>query len=743
MADFKEFLSLQFKEVHGAVVSSVETLLAEQLQRVAQELVSHYGDSKESLKQGDLQIVLPKHLEIVNANADGGTYSMDATQIWRAETWRVEDDDMTHLPEVKKESSQLSVESAISLDFVRSPFDRQISPAKKTLKLHQLWEQEQRISKTNSRRLENHLLRRPSRFGLRSGEEILGTGCLQKLVMRPSSFRCLLWDLFCGLAIIYDTIMVPLFSSFPIDTSLPGLQIIEATSTSIWVLDMLASFLRGFLDTNTGFVEMRLEKIAWHYLGTWFLPDITMLGVDMVSLFLVDQKAAATVTLLRLFRNLRLVRLVKIAGRLSRLKEVFLGWDYGLEWTSVYLATGMTVIKQITVISLLCHFSGCAWYALGTLDLEKTWVQEYTVLNQEDILYLYVTSLHWSLTQFTPASIDVAAVNVPERIFSVVLTLAGLIVFSLFIGSINQALAKLTTLTAQETRQHQLVRRYVTEKRISVELSADILRCIRQRGLGKESSKLVLSDIKILESLPPKLLVQLRQEVGIPILESHGFFKHVNNLKSTDTTLGALCYRALQEVSVVYGEELFTAGIAGEKMYFVRTGQLSYNWDATPHLTDDVEPESRVSEASLWLQWEYRGRFACAAQSSHLFQLDAMTFRKVTTRCEHADLFSLYARLFLKMLEAELEAMDEDASDLFGDDQQVQKMLKLCAVMVRAGAGTDIRAVFIAWKGQVNIKSQIEVVQGRLCCLPVTLSSWVRKHKQHQPNSEAEENDVS
>lgn len=36
--------------------------------------------------------------------AAAGTYSLDATQIWRAETWRVEDDDMTHLPEVKKEA---------------------------------------------------------------------------------------------------------------------------------------------------------------------------------------------------------------------------------------------------------------------------------------------------------------------------------------------------------------------------------------------------------------------------------------------------------------------------------------------------------------------------------------------------------------------------------------------------------------------------------------------------------------
>lgn len=30
-----------------------------------------------------------------------------------------------------------------------------------------------------------------------------------------------------------------------------------------------------------------------------------------------------------------------------------------------------------------------------------------------------------------------------------------------------------------------------------------------------------------------------------------------------------------------------------------RTGQLSYNWDATPHLTEDVEPESRVSHWDL------------------------------------------------------------------------------------------------------------------------------------------------
>ena len=27
-----------------------------------------------------------------------------------------------------------------------------------------------------------------------------------------------------------------------------------------------------------------------------------------------------------------------------------------------------------------------------------------------------------------------------------------------------------------------------------------------------------------------------------------------------------------------------------------RTGQLSYNWDATPHISDDIEPDTRVSD---------------------------------------------------------------------------------------------------------------------------------------------------
>lgn len=32
-----------------------------------------------------------------------------------------------------------------------------------------------------------------------------GTGCLQMMVFRPSSLRCLMWDIVCFIAIVYDT----------------------------------------------------------------------------------------------------------------------------------------------------------------------------------------------------------------------------------------------------------------------------------------------------------------------------------------------------------------------------------------------------------------------------------------------------------------------------------------------------------------------------------------------------------
>ncbi|CAE7694172.1 KCNH6 [Symbiodinium pilosum] len=243
------------------------------------------------------------------------------------------------------------------------------------------------------------------------------------------------------------------------------------------------------------------------------------------------------------------------------LRELFSTLEYELEWTSVYFATfiGYPEPKGTKADVLSTQAQGYRYALGGMTSTEVTWVKEHTLTRAESLtadpslFYLYVTSVHWALTQFTPAAMDVVASNTLERVFSVVICLAGLIAFSFFLGTINQSFAKLRSLTAQETRQTQLVRRYVGDKYVSADLSSEILACIRQRGLGKAMGKVVLSDIKVLQSLPQQLLRRLQEEVGFPVLEKHGMFKYLTYLSLAD--VARTCHTALTEQSAVYGEE--------------------------------------------------------------------------------------------------------------------------------------------------------------------------------------------
>ncbi|CAE7942429.1 unc-103 [Symbiodinium sp. KB8] len=532
--------------------------------------------------------------------------------------------------------------------------------------------------------------------------------------------------------------MIPLLTAFPLRSE-GVVESLELTSCIVWIIDIVATFLRGFINPRTGFVEMRLKQITLNYLTGWFVPDLAMLSSDIMSLFALDLRTVETLTLLRLFRNLRLFRLLKMAGRLSLIKELVLGLNMGLEWTSLYVETILTVLKHVSIIALLCHFTACAWYALGDLSSdEMTWIATYreklNLPEETGWSFFYALSLHWALTQFTPAAMDVVAVNTPERLFSLFATLSGLIMFSFFIGSINQSLARFSTLTAQEVKTSQMVRRYVTEKRVSVELSADILRCIRQRGIGRETSKVVFGDIPALKHLPDKVRSALKQEVGMPILETHGMIRHATLINYGD--VAPLCANALQELSVVYREELFQAGAKGELMYFVRDGKLAYSWDETPHLVEDVLPDMRVSEAVLWLNWEYRGRLGCGSQSAHIFQLDGDGFRKVIARSTHMDLFALYARLFVKMISDCYNCIEEEATDLFGDDEQVSKMLRLSSLLTAGNDSVDIRAVFLAWKGEAAAAQlPLRQVRRTLLCVPRLARALFRFRRQSSPSS--------
>lgn len=614
---------------------------------------------------------------------------------------------------------QMSKKLSPSASSLASPLANDFPP----FELHDLWRLDddscRSRSPSNKKFSDSHkkgikTLQRAS-LEFRSGAEVTSKGGLSCLVMRPSSPQCLLWDVCCFLAIIHDTLMIPLLSTFPINGEDPILHKLELVSSCIWFADVPLTFFRGFLDTHKGIVELRLKQIAIHYARGWMLSDVCLCIIDVVSYMMGDVELAS-LTLLRFFRNLRIFRIMKMASRLAVLKEMMMSIDSRLDSGnsgtsgSIFVETSLVVVKQMGVIALLCHFTGCTWYAIGAQMMNgATWVTAHSELREATLgqdcpwQYMYITAVHWSLTQFTPAAMDVVAVTSIERTFSVVVTLGGLIVFSFFIGTINQALAKLRHATAQELQQNKLVRRYVFENGISVGLATEILTFIKRRGVGKAQSKLVSGDIKILKVLPRALRDNLLEEVSMPVLTSHPLLHYLSLTGYSE--LARLCHKAIKESSVVHGEEIFHPNSAADRFIFLMNGRLKYCSDTTD--MEDVNEGMRIAEATLWLKWEYRGRLHCEDQSAYFLTLDATFFRKCMSRSCLCEIVTMYARLFLQLM-METYGHTEEASDLFGNEPGQLEGLVKTVKGVQDGAakftslglqrGPDLMDCFAAWK---------------------------------------------
>ncbi|CAJ1330576.1 unnamed protein product, partial [Effrenium voratum] len=154
------------------------------------------------------------------------------------------------------------------------------------------------------------------------------------------------------------------------------------------------------------------------YFKTWFFPDLVILLLDVV-LFIVTAMAsdntpqalqtASLVRALRLFRIVRLVRLHKAAAVVDVIQ---------MRVRSEYVVLVVKMVRQSLLIIGVNHYIACAWFSVSdTLEGPDTWVNVFGVKNV-DAWHQYMVSFHWSLTQFAPATNNVAPQNAIERAFA-------------------------------------------------------------------------------------------------------------------------------------------------------------------------------------------------------------------------------------------------------------------------------------------------------------------------------------
>jgi len=180
---------------------------------------------------------------------------------------------------------------------------------------------------------------------------------------------------------------------------------------------------------------------------------------------------------------------------------------------------------------------------------------------RSDAGYFYVTALHWSLTQFTPASMEVVPCNTGERIYTIGVMLFAVILFSSLLSSITTSMIYLQKLRAEKSKQVSYVRRYITNKHVTLDLGNRIVSFLRKHSYNVSQRQTLHEDqIAAFSILPESLRAQLRCEVFLPMLDPHPLFRLTHRIDNA--AMIAVCTSALSEQDMWIGNEKFTMSAA-------------------------------------------------------------------------------------------------------------------------------------------------------------------------------------
>eukprot|EP00929_Paragymnodinium_shiwhaense_P039708 TRINITY_DN2082_c0_g1_i1.p1 TRINITY_DN2082_c0_g1~~TRINITY_DN2082_c0_g1_i1.p1 ORF type:complete len:1002 (-),score=157.94 TRINITY_DN2082_c0_g1_i1:188-3193(-) len=477
--------------------------------------------------------------------------------------------------------------------------------------------------------------------------------CIDRLVLRPNSVSRLSWDGCSALMVGYDLITIPLMT-FEID-NLQLVKVMDYATSTFWLLDIPCTFLTGF--TTESRVEMRPGRIATQYLKSWFAVDFTIVVIDWFFLLLSTTgfigtqeggplgffRVFKTTRALRILRALRLIRFIRLNRVLHHAYSII---------NNEYIRLMCNVILSFALIMGANHYLACLWYFIGiSFSDSPNWIEngDWAPQGHKDTtqLYRYVTSLHWSLTQFTPAGMEVRPYNVQERIYSICVLFLAMLTFSSFLGTITATMTQMRQLHNASTKQQHALRAYFKERSVSADLAQSIWKFLRENHFNHKTKSSVKADIPLLKLLPPNLNCRLHEELYRPYITRCPFFLHY--MAIDPESLRDICDTCVSEHCYVTGDQVFGEGHLAEQMVFISSGVLQYEHpDKTQRCA--LLTGQYVTEAALWMQWVHCAR-CYAGTSSDCIVLSVQMFHKAVKM--HLGSFSFcktYCEKFVQMV---------------------------------------------------------------------------------------------
>ncbi|CAE7456056.1 unnamed protein product [Symbiodinium sp. CCMP2456] len=517
-------------------------------------------------------------------------------------------------------------------------------------------------------------------------------GCLQAFVRPPSSKIQILWSLIGSLLIVWDLITIPL-ELFDVQSLINFLVNVGRFSFAFWVLDVPLHAIFGV--EIDGHLELRPRVLMRRYVRSWLPIDILVLSIDAALIVLQEiqnaqpegspVRSARYLRTLRLLRLLRLLRVAKLQQELTLLANNFL---------STYAFMVMKVASGLLMILAVNHIIACCWYGLGrwTLDNGQSWLIN-AGIEEADMADAYAVSIHWALTQFTPATNNVAPVTVAERFFAVLVILLAMGTFSSFISSITTTVSTLRTAREEQFKNHSFLVRFFNERNLSTELYGKVNDMLKKQGAYDIRVK--EADVELLVGVPERLKVYLHEEMYLDRLMTLSIWRYWKH-DDDELFFRQVCHLAMVEHIATPGQDAFMPGTECTQVYIIENGSMGYiARQLTSFESEHVFGGEVFCLPCIWAEWNHRGRLtANTGKICYYNGVDAVTFANLVKK--HGSPLWQYLQIFGILLIGEVEHMDGE--DIWVTDKCLSDS-KMDDVAARAQRFADIVNARHAHKG--------------------------------------------
>ena len=525
--------------------------------------------------------------------------------------------------------------------------------------------------------------------------------CIPVPVCHPSANVRIAWDLFGALLIAYDAVYLPFDAAFQPKPNLVILGM-DWLTMLFWTFDIAVGFLTGFI--RKGEVVMNPSQIALHYISTWFIIDAAVVGFDWFST--IQSSTSEVGDFGRIFRTLRTVRMLRLL-RLWKLKRVLADMQDMID--SEYLYTLASLGKLLGFILIINHLIACVWFSVSVAMRESgtaSWVAEHNMSNK-GVGWQYATSLHWTLTQFTPASMEVFPENVTERAMAVVVLIFSLVAFSSFLASISASMTALRNQSQETTKQFWILRRFLKQEQIAKPVVGKVLKYV-EHCHAQQIVRIQPENVMLLTMLSVGLREELHYELTYTKMVSHPLIRIL--VAEQEMFMVKICTAATSTRTMAPTETLFHPGEAAHHMYFMVHGDLAYILQDESPISPPISKGEALAEAALWLPWFHSGT-SFAQIASEVLVMDPLIFGTVAARYIATwRMCSKFAHLFQ---EAFMEVGPSDVfrkedfydiavNSLNKEDLLVSRFSLMHRVRIISSGGTNFRWSMPRWTRQTK-----------------------------------------